>query len=54
MLYSDNCGGQNRNKMVFSMFVKAAIDLEINITHRFLEVDHTQNGGDSMHTRIEQ
>lgn len=54
MLYSDNCGGQNRNKMVFSMFVKAAIDLEINVTHRFLEVGHTQNDGDSMHARIEE
>ena len=34
MLYSDNCGGQNRNKMVFTMFIKAAADLNVTITHR--------------------
>ncbi|XP_043274845.1 uncharacterized protein [Venturia canescens] len=51
--YSDNCGGQNRNQILFSMYVKAAMDFQIKITHRYLETGHTQNDGDSMHARIE-
>lgn len=35
-LYSDNCGGQNRNKIVFSMFIQAANNLGIKITHRYI------------------
>lgn len=53
ILYSDNCGGQNRNHVVFSMFVYAATKFQIKITHRFLEKGHTQNEGDSMHAVIE-
>lgn len=33
-LFSDSCGGQNRNQNVFSMLVKAAVDFKINITVR--------------------
>lgn len=53
ILYSDNCGGQNRNHVVFSMFVYAATKFQIKITHRFFEKGHTQNEGDSMHAVIE-
>lgn len=34
VFYSDNCGGQNRNKNVFSMYFKAANDFNVEITHR--------------------
>lgn len=32
--YSDNCGGQNRNNMLFTMYTKPLIDFDITITHR--------------------
>lgn len=53
IFYSDNCTGQNRNQMVFSMYAFACFKFKVNITHRFLEVGHTHNSGDSMHSRIE-
>lgn len=53
IFYSDNCGGQNRNRFVFSMFAFAAAHFHIDIVHRFLEKGHTQNEGDSMHAVIE-
>ena len=34
ILYSDNCGGQNRNKMVFSMIIKTALDYGVTVIHR--------------------
>lgn len=33
-LYSDSCGGQNKNQNVFSMYVKAANDFNVTIVHR--------------------
>lgn len=54
IFYSDNCTGQNRNSIVFSMYLLAAKKFNVNITHRFLEVGHTQNSGDSMHSAIER
>ena len=41
VLYSDNCSGQNRNKMVFNimfniMFYKTTVDFDINIIHRLV------------------
>ena len=51
-LYSDNCGGQNHNKNIFSMLFRAANQHKINIVHRFLEVGHTQRDGDSMYARM--
>nr|CAH7712435.1 unnamed protein product [Callosobruchus chinensis] len=53
ILYSDNCGGQNRNHIIFSMFAYAAVQFQLVITHRFLEKGHTRNEGDSMHAVIE-
>ena len=37
-LYSDNCGGQNRNKNVFSMLIKAALEFRIFITQRYCNI----------------
>jgi len=51
--YSDNCGGQNRNRFIFAMWEYAAFTFKVKITHRFLEKGHTQNEGDSMHACIE-
>ncbi|CAG9769804.1 unnamed protein product [Ceutorhynchus assimilis] len=53
VFYSDNCGGQNRNRFVFSMFAHASKTIKVQILHRFLERGHTQNEGDSMHATIE-
>lgn len=32
--YSDNCGGQNRNENVFSMYIQTAHELNVQIKHR--------------------
>ncbi|KAB0803299.1 hypothetical protein PPYR_00269 [Photinus pyralis] len=53
IFYSDNCGGQNRNRFIFSMFQLAACVFNKKITHRFFEKGHTQNEGDCMHAVIE-
>ena len=44
ILWSDNCGGQNRNKIVLSMFLHVSAKYNVNIRQSFLEVGHTQNG----------
>ncbi|KAK5648032.1 hypothetical protein RI129_002924 [Pyrocoelia pectoralis] len=52
---SDNCVGQNKNKIVVSMYLYAMCNTEVNsIVHKFLTVGHTQNEGDSMHSVIER
>lgn len=52
--WSDNCAGQNRNRIVFSFFTYAARKFGVTITHRFLERGHTQNEADSVHALIER
>lgn len=52
--WSDNCAGQNRNRIVFYMYSYAAKEFDVTITHRFLEKGHTQNEGDSVHSVIER
>lgn len=52
--WSDNCAGQNRNRIVFYMYAHAAKEFGVTITHRFLEKGHTQNEGDSVHSVIER
>lgn len=52
--WSDNCAGQNRNRIVFYMYAHAAKEFNVTITHRFLEKGHTQNEGDSVHSVIER
>jgi hypothetical protein len=52
--WSDNCSGQNRNRIVFTLYMLAAKEFNVTITHRFLEKGHTQNEGDSVHSVIER
>nr|XP_026497999.1 uncharacterized protein LOC113402096 isoform X2 [Vanessa tameamea] len=52
--WSDNCTGQNRNRIMFFMYLYAAKQLSIDIKHTFLEKGHTQNEGDSIHATIEK
>ena len=55
LFYSDNCGGQNRNKFIALIYMEAVIAAPLqSITHKFLETGHTQNERDSMHSTIEQ
>ncbi|KAK5646174.1 hypothetical protein RI129_004638 [Pyrocoelia pectoralis] len=55
IFYSDNCVGQNKNKIVISMYLYAINKTQLkSITHKFLTVGHTQNEGDSMHSVIEK
>lgn len=53
-LWSDNCAGQNKNRIMFAMYAYAAEKFGVKITHRFLERGHTQNEGDSVHSVIER
>lgn len=55
-LFSDNCGGQNRNRFVATLywFLVGSIDAIESVTHSFLEVGHTQNENDSIHSAIER
>lgn len=53
VFYSDNCGGQNKNRFMFAMLAYASAIFGVSIIHRFLECGHTQNEGDSMHSAIE-
>lgn len=51
--YSDNCGGQNRNRFIFAMWKYASCILKVKITQRFLEIGHIQNEGDILQICIE-
>jgi len=51
--YSDACAGQNRNRMVFTCHLYAAIRYEMEVSHRFLETGHSFSEADSVHGRIE-
>lgn len=52
--YSDNCGGQNKNKFMAIMFIYVVRNYDVkSITHKFLIAGHSQNEGDSMHSCIE-
>ncbi|KAK3909537.1 hypothetical protein KUF71_019640, partial [Frankliniella fusca] len=53
-IWSDNCGGQNKNKYLFSAYTWAAAQYNITITHRYMERGHTMNEADSMHSTIEK
>lgn len=52
--YSDSCGGQNKNRIVFSMYAYASKMFNITTNHHFFEVGHSQNEGDAMHALIER
>ncbi|CAB3237615.1 unnamed protein product [Arctia plantaginis] len=44
--WSDNCSGQNRNRIVFFLYLLAAKEFDVKIIHRFLEKGHTQNASE--------
>ena len=54
-VFSDNCGGQNKNIQVVAACLYAVnnIDHLVEITHTFLETGHTHMECDSMHAAIE-
>ena len=55
VFFSDNCGGQNKNKTIAGMYLYAIRSLSVDrISHYYLEAGHTQNEGDSMHAVIER
>lgn len=55
VLYSDDYGGQQKNKYMVGMYMFAVTRLPIiAITHKFLIKGHTQNKGDNAHPLIEE
>lgn len=55
VLYSDNCGGQGKNRFVVTAYLYAVTHYRIkSITHKFFVVGHGQNEGDSSHSIIEK
>ncbi|XP_050516591.1 uncharacterized protein LOC126891457 [Diabrotica virgifera virgifera] len=55
VFFSDNCGGQGKNKFVVTTFLYAVTNFKIkSIVHKFFEVGHGQNEGDSSHSIIEK
>ena len=55
VLYSDACGGQNRNQIIATSLNSAVSTMECIsvIDHKFLESGHTHMECDSMHSAIE-
>ena len=54
-MYSDKCGGQNRNRGMVTMMLEAVQQTPVKqITHRFFESGHSQNENDSVHSVIER
>lgn len=54
-IWSDNCGGQNRNKYLLAMHMELIKSLPFDsIEHNYLETGHTQMNVDSMHSAIER
>jgi len=52
--FTDNCCGQNKNKLIISMYFHAVKTFNVDrICHYYLEKGHTENEGDSMHSTIE-
>ncbi len=52
-LFSDNCPGQNRNRYIPTMLWYALNKFSMDkIEHSFLEMGHTQNENDSVHSII--
>lgn len=55
VLYSDNCGGQGKNKFIITAYLFAVAKYKIkSITHKFFVVGHGQNEGDTSHSVIEK
>lgn len=55
ILYSDCCGGQNRNRYIAALLFYAIRKFNLNtITIKYLESGHTQMEADCMHSTIER
>lgn len=55
IFYSDNCGGQQKNKYLLSTYAYAIANMKVrSITHKFLIRGHSQNEGDNVHSVIEK
>lgn len=53
-MFSDTCGGQNRNQFVASLFMQMSDTLLFDvIEHKFLESGHSKMEADSMHRATE-
>lgn len=52
--YCDNCGGQNKNRNVATLFAYAAVKFNIKIVLTYLEKGHTYNLADTVHSLIER
>ena len=53
-LYSDSCGGQNRNYPLSAMLMHLSQTKEVKITHTYLLPGHTHMEADSIHGIIEK
>lgn len=53
-LYSDSCGGQNRNYPLTAMLMHLSHSKGISITHSYLEPGHTHMEADTIHSIIEK
>lgn len=56
IFYSDNCGGQAKNKFITSLYLYAVTTLKNidTITHKFLIKGLRQNEGDNVHSLVEK
>lgn len=55
MFYSENCGSQQKNKFLLSVYAYAVNKLPFkSITHKFLIRGHSRNEGDNVHSVIEK
>ncbi|KAJ8869494.1 hypothetical protein PR048_028485 [Dryococelus australis] len=53
-LFSDTCGGQDRNQFVAALFLFIVQTTHVEVTeHVFMEKGHSEMGVDSMHSAIE-
>lgn len=58
-MYSDSCGGQNRNIYFSTMLLQTVSELQakgrnLTINHKFLEAGHTHMEADTIHAAIEK
>ena len=53
VFFTDGCGYQNRNSTLSNALMNAALQHNIVIEHKYLQVGHMQMECDSMHSTIE-
>lgn len=53
-LWSDNCSGQNKNKLLLCYYVWASRKYGFQITQRYMTKGHTVNEADCVHSVIEK